>query len=293
MSDSNTNSPVSAAKVAANRTNSLKSTGPRSASGKNNSRFNALKHGLLARQVVLRTGSLAEDPAEFNRLLADLWGLYRPVGILEELSVQEIAICYWKKARALRAERGDLQVHGTMPATDHLEMANVQMWTDRLPDPVAQSHLRGTAAGRDYLRSVLQKAREELQREGSLKHETVRTLEATFDSVTRKLSARVGALRAAEGVAMASGILQLLDEEERELERLQKSSDAVVAGAEAARLEAARIPSGEALHRLLRYEANNDRQLRWLTNHLERLQSARHERPVLPQVEVQISGAEE
>jgi len=41
------------AQIAANRTNAQKSTGPRSVEGKAASRFNALKHGMDAKSIVL------------------------------------------------------------------------------------------------------------------------------------------------------------------------------------------------------------------------------------------------
>ena len=52
------------AQLLANRANAQKSTGPRSVEGKAASRFNALKHGLDARSIVLP----GEDPAEYETL---------------------------------------------------------------------------------------------------------------------------------------------------------------------------------------------------------------------------------
>ncbi len=42
---------VTARKIEANRRNALKSTGPRTENGKKKSRYNALKHGILAKEV--------------------------------------------------------------------------------------------------------------------------------------------------------------------------------------------------------------------------------------------------
>jgi len=44
---------VSDARIAANRANALKSTGPRTAEGKERSRCNALKHGMTGAGVAL------------------------------------------------------------------------------------------------------------------------------------------------------------------------------------------------------------------------------------------------
>ena len=57
--------PASAARIGANRQNSLKSTGPRTTDGKGRSRQNALKHGLTGEGVVLAD----EDAAEVERRL--------------------------------------------------------------------------------------------------------------------------------------------------------------------------------------------------------------------------------
>ncbi len=55
---------TSAKQAAANRRNAAKSTGPKSAKGKQIARMSALKHGLQAEHVV----SPGEDPGEFETL---------------------------------------------------------------------------------------------------------------------------------------------------------------------------------------------------------------------------------
>jgi len=65
---------VSDARLAANRANALKSTGPRTAEGKERSRGNALKHGMTGEGVALAT----EDAAEVERRLAGFAAQFRP-----------------------------------------------------------------------------------------------------------------------------------------------------------------------------------------------------------------------
>jgi hypothetical protein len=93
---------VSLQKVEANRRNALKSTGPKTDQGKRAVRFNAVKHGFFAKQILL--SNLEDDPEEFEGLLKQLREDLQPVGQLEELLVERIALCFWKSRRALRCE---------------------------------------------------------------------------------------------------------------------------------------------------------------------------------------------
>lgn len=91
-------------KAEANRRNASKSTGPRTAQGKSWSRLNALKHGILASQAVIAT---IEGRAERKLFEATVEGLaqdFQPVGAYEQLLVQEIAACFWRKRRLLMFE---------------------------------------------------------------------------------------------------------------------------------------------------------------------------------------------
>src|ERR1700690_3440707 len=101
MTKSRTTSPR---KADANRRNASRSTGPRTAQGKSWSRLNALKHGILASQAVIAT---IEGRAERRLFEATVEGLaqdFQPVGTYEQLLVQEIAACFWRKRRLLRFE---------------------------------------------------------------------------------------------------------------------------------------------------------------------------------------------
>ena len=65
-----------------------------------NVRFNALKHGVLSRHMVLAH----EDAAEFSELLAALIEEHRPAGPTETHLVEELAGAIWRKRRVLQAE---------------------------------------------------------------------------------------------------------------------------------------------------------------------------------------------
>lgn len=63
-------------------------------------RFNAIKHGVLSRQIVLAH----EDGAEFGDLLAALVAEHQPSGPTEPHLVEELAGAIWRKVRVLNAE---------------------------------------------------------------------------------------------------------------------------------------------------------------------------------------------
>jgi len=95
-------------KIKTNRDNAQLSTGPKSAEGKKASSRSALKHGLLAKDVVITTRAGREDQGEYDEVLAGLRDYYEPVGSAEDLLVQELVKSNWWSARADRCARGDV-----------------------------------------------------------------------------------------------------------------------------------------------------------------------------------------
>src|SRR5215475_6921058 len=87
---------VSSKKAEANRRNAQHSTGPTSEAGKAVSRLNAVKHGLLTKQVVITRGDYQENAEEYAQLLEELTEQFEPEGIAEALEVQKIALAYWR-----------------------------------------------------------------------------------------------------------------------------------------------------------------------------------------------------
>ena len=100
---------VTASKLRANRQNALKSTGPKTVNGKVSIRQNNLKHGILAREVVIPAGKGEESQGDFDDLLANLQEYYEPEGFVEEVLVEKIGVCHWRLARVLRCETGAIR----------------------------------------------------------------------------------------------------------------------------------------------------------------------------------------
>ena len=94
---------VSQKQLDANRENA-KLGGPKTQEGKDASKYNALKHGLLAKTVVITTGPNPEDPQQFYSILAALQKRLLPQGPLENILVEKMAVSYWRSQRACREE---------------------------------------------------------------------------------------------------------------------------------------------------------------------------------------------
>ena len=95
---------VSKKQLEANRRNAQLSTGPRTAEGKQRIKYNALTHGLLSKSVLVTAGDFPDDAADYGFLLEELRFGLEPVGALEEMLVEKIAIAYWRIGRVARAE---------------------------------------------------------------------------------------------------------------------------------------------------------------------------------------------
>ncbi len=91
---------ASASRLAANRANAQKSTGPRTEEGKAASRNNSLRHGLTAKTVVLAV----EDPAEYHAFRARIVDSFAPTPGVEQLLAEELADSLWRLKRAQRIE---------------------------------------------------------------------------------------------------------------------------------------------------------------------------------------------
>ncbi|MCX5644785.1 MAG: hypothetical protein NTZ17_08875 [Phycisphaerae bacterium] len=91
---------TSAAQVQANRSNAQKSTGPRTPEGKAVVAQNAVRHGLLAKEVVIK----GEDPGEFELYRDQMLAELAPAGQMESLLAHRIVGLSWRLRRAERLQ---------------------------------------------------------------------------------------------------------------------------------------------------------------------------------------------
>jgi hypothetical protein len=184
--------PTPERKIQANRRNALYSTGPKTERGKRTVARNAIKHGFLAREVVITAGDGKESSEEFDALAGQLREYYEPVGVVEELLVKTITNSWWRKARVLRAENGEIRKRLDTQAMDReqrnsakanrdlvsLEIPSLLFPVENLADrPLltkdgssalreAQHDITKHQSGRIFLTALLQEAKSEIARDG-------------------------------------------------------------------------------------------------------------------------------
>lgn len=93
------------AKLQANRENSLKSTGPKTIEGKAVVARNALKHGILSKEVLL----MGENKKSLEELTQTLYEELNPLTALEVLLVDRIISNTWRLRRLLEVERNAME----------------------------------------------------------------------------------------------------------------------------------------------------------------------------------------
>jgi hypothetical protein len=93
----------------ANAQNAQLSTGPVTPDGKAVVSRNALKHGIFAEDLVINAGDGREDEMEYHELLDELTKDLAPVGRMETLLVEKIAVNYWRLRRLVRFETGEIR----------------------------------------------------------------------------------------------------------------------------------------------------------------------------------------
>jgi hypothetical protein len=106
--------PVSDAKLAANRRNAQKSTGPRTDEGKGVSKLNAVTHGLRAETVVL----LDEDPQALEERRGAWRACLLPGDDVEQRLVDNAVVHTWQQDRARRAQASRINANITLYGVD-------------------------------------------------------------------------------------------------------------------------------------------------------------------------------
>ncbi len=92
--------PLSDRQIAANRANSAKSTGPKTPDGKRNSSRNSIKHGLLAKCILIGE----ESPQAFQALYRSYIDEFEPETAHEFALVENLTVIRWRQFRLWNIE---------------------------------------------------------------------------------------------------------------------------------------------------------------------------------------------
>ncbi len=279
---------MSPKQIQANRRNSRHSTGPKTPQGKAHSRLNALQHGLLAREAVLQGFWIKESPRELEALHRQFWRQCAPVGALEEMLVEQIVTCYWRKRRVLRAESGEIAQSvggGVWARLRHRAGQHTRF--EETQGVLGESKMKMSTAGLDYMTEILQAVGDDIEVKGKLademRKELIRVFGADSDGPAVELMTlekwrqdnpdglKAAALKATYGEAASGFIAERLEL----YGHLRAAMETREAREEEEMRRASALPSGESAERILRYEGALDRQLFRLLRQLERWQRMR------------------
>lgn len=299
---------VSERKRQANGRNAKLSTGP---TDTRRTRYNAQKHGLLSKATIIETGDAQEDPRELESLFSELWEDLEPVGKMEEILVDQIVSCVWRKRRAQRAEVGEIRrgadsagMDARDSIADRFESALQRLDMSFVPGSGGWSkrELEKTTLGIARIQSVLKLMRAIVEKRGSLTEDDLAKVKNIYGTRDDSLAFAISAVS-----SMATSDLQERDDEEQstwgdtpspekcketllafidwEIARLTDEADLV---AERENLEwdvavlSRHLPSDEVLGKILRYETAIDRQMYRALKELRELQAARRARSTRP-----------
>lgn len=99
-------------RAAANRSNALASTGPRTLEGKARSSQNAMRHGLRAGDAVVPK---LESEDAWQEHVGAWYAALAPVGRLEAMLAERVAVVTWRLNRVVRLEVEEASAHNAFP----------------------------------------------------------------------------------------------------------------------------------------------------------------------------------
>lgn len=290
---------MSLKQLTANRLNAGKSTGPKTVNGKAVAKMNALKHGILSREVVVRGLHIKESRRDFAALHRRFFDELAPVGPVEEMLVDQIVTAHWRLRRALTAESGEiaLSVDGGQwnRKTNSLKSATL-LWEF---DESLFLTMRDSAFGNRFVENQLRRVIASVETEGDLTEAAIQEvmfrgkpywLTEQLEKLRQKAQPNPEGLdetalrekRKASILAHLRCELNLAEWQKDRCEERERKE-------EESRQAAAALPSLDTLEKIMRYETKLERQLYRAMAQLERLQRIRQGEAVPPPVSVAVA----
>ena len=158
--------------IEANRRNSLKSTGPKTETGKQTSRCNAVRHGLTAETVI----SALEDAEDYKAFELAITADYDAQSAVERELVLRLASLLWRLRRATTIETGLFEIQAehlsdfrkarlVFPASREIVYTLFNTSSDRqaaspgLANPIETNHAPGPASTQSQVAPDVELAR--------------------------------------------------------------------------------------------------------------------------------------
>jgi hypothetical protein len=288
---------MSLEQIEANRANARKSTGPKTAEGKAMSRMNALKHGILAREVVLRGEDTSEREGEFQSMHRQFWEHLAPVGPVETMLVERMVTTYWRLHRVLIAERGE-----TACSVGESRLKVERLDQGRVWSALQKGDLESSASGMLCVMEALRGVRKSVEEEGELTEAELQRVTSAFGGRLNPVATALQKIREdaremvgewpkdALKVQRRERVLDFIDRELARCERKLPAIEERERHEEQARRDASFLPTAAVVDKILRYEGSLERQLYRAMNQLERLQRARRGEVVPPPLTMEVSG---
>lgn len=157
-------SSCSPLRLAANRRNALKSTGPKTAAGKRRVALNGLRRSLCSEELEKELRSRGQDPREFRDLHRDLITIFHPKAKETFVAVELLARTWWEKACRIRdwvgtgppeTDRLDAQLEKVMDFLVLTKQVRHEWWRTELTSVFGRRALPDPSAVRNAVESRL------------------------------------------------------------------------------------------------------------------------------------------
>jgi hypothetical protein len=272
--------------------------GPRTPMGKERSRQNAVKHGILARTAVLD----GESYVQFDSLLRGLRTDFQPSGTLENLLVEKLASLVWRYRRLLVTERAEIR----MGERFNLLTAKEER-LDRQEALVLFTSLKRVGPGllsrwdnpliRERCIGLLKGLKRSVEICGFRPESDWNVLRIIFgDGLYSEIPVFYSACRESgtvpeEPKKIKALLLESLTDCISLLEHHSKLSTDNSSCRKRIERKCSGVPEASRLDRMLRYEAALERAFDRTLNQLERLQRMRLGQPVSPPININLSNS--
>ncbi len=263
----NTMTKPTPAQIEANRRNAQHSTGPKTPEGKAASSMNAVKYGILARQLIVQGEYVQESAEEFQSFWTEYHDQLAPVGPLEEMLVDQIVALNWRMRRVRAAESGEITL--SLDAGCRHRARNRVEFNDEWPHPDS------------YMEKDLLELRQKIEQGAELAKTDIDHIADDADGSYPSLLGRLDALHAQVSQnsdnreSNQQKILDTLDKEIKKLSEQQVNRRKHEAFKEQAHRNSDSIPHMKVVEKILRVETTLERQLFRAIGQLDHLQTRR------------------